>query len=99
MASMLSRYHDSLEMPEPPRPYTNIRITDRHEVAARKAEVPIETIVTKWFAKGAFDDLNEQARDILLMSIETGCRQSEIHDLPSDAIVLDAPIPFINSSM
>ena len=96
MASMLSRYHDSLEMPEPPRPYTNIRITDRHEVAARKAEVPIETIITKWFAKGAFDDLNEQARDILLMSIETGCRQSEIHDLPSDAIVLDTPIPFIN---
>ena len=43
MASMLSLYHDSLEMPEPPRPYTNIRITDRHEVTARKAEVPIET--------------------------------------------------------
>ena len=96
MASMLSRCYDSLEMPEPPKPYTNIRITDRDEVPDRNAEVPIETIVTKWFAKGAFDNLNEQARDILLMSIETGCRQSEIHDLPSDAIVLDTPVPFIN---
>ena len=96
LASMLSRYYDSLKMPEPPRPYSNVRITDRHEVDDRKAEVPIETIVTKWFAKGAFDALNEQARDILLMSIETGCRQSEIHDLPSGAIVLDTPVPFIN---
>ena len=86
MASMLSRYHDSLEMPEPPRPYTNIRITDRHEVAARKAEVPIETIVTKWFAKGAFDDLNEQARDILLMSMKpvvANQRSTICHPMPS----------------
>ena len=55
----------------------------------------MEWIVEKWFAPGAFDGLNEEARDILLMSIETGCRQSEIHDMPSNAIVLDANVPHL----
>ena len=30
-----------------------------------------------------------------MISIETGCRQSEIHDLPTHAIVFDAEIPHI----
>ncbi|WP_340108458.1 DUF6538 domain-containing protein [Pikeienuella sp. HZG-20] len=95
MSSMLARYYDSLDEADPPRPYLGVTIRDRHAVKARKLEIPVEWIVEKWFAPGAFDGLNAEARDILLMSIETGCRQSEIHDLPSDGIVLDAPIPHL----
>ena len=95
MASMLAHYYDSLDIAEPPRPYLGVTIKDRHAVKARKLEIPVEWIVGKWFAPGALDGLNGEARDILLMSIETGCRQSEIHDLPSNGIVLDANIPHL----
>lgn len=95
MASMLAHYYDSLDIADPPRPYLGITIKDRHAVKTRKLEVPVEWIVEKWFAPGALDGLNAEARDILLMSIETGCRQTEIHDMPSTAIVLDANIPHL----
>jgi hypothetical protein len=95
MSSMLAHYYDSLDIAEPPRPYIGVTIRDRHAVKGRKPEIPVEWIVERWFAPRAFDDLNEEARDILLISVDTGCRQTEIHDLPSDAIVLDAPIPHL----
>lgn len=98
MSSMLAHYHESLDIAEPPRPYLGVTIRDRHAVKGRKLEIPVEWIVEKWFAPGAFDGLNDEARDILLISVETGCRQTEIHDLPSDAIVLDAPIPHLRIS-
>ena len=55
----------------------------------------MDLITEKWFAPGAFDGTNDEARDILLISVETGCRQSEICDLPPEAIVLDHPIPHL----
>lgn len=95
LSTMLARYYDDLEVPEPPRPYSRITIVDRHETPNRKLEVPIDLIIDRWFADGALNCLNVEARDILLISIETGCRQSEIHDLPSDALILDDEIPHI----
>lgn len=95
MSSMLAHYYESLDLAEPPRPYLGVTIRDRHAVKSRKPEIPVDWITGKWFAPGAFDGLNDDARDILLISIETGCRQAEIHDLPSDAIVLDAVIPHL----
>jgi len=95
MASMLAHYYDSLDIAEPPQPYLGVTIKDRHAVKTRKLEIPVQWIVEKWFAPGALDGLNDEARDILLISIETGCRQSEIHDLPSNGIVLDADIPHL----
>ena len=62
---------------------------------AWKLEIPLDSITEKWFAPRAFDATNTEARDILLISTETGCRQSEIHDLPASAIVLDHPVPHL----
>jgi integrase len=95
MAGMLKRYYEDLELIDPPRPYAGLSIKDRHARAQRKFEIPVACFIEKWFAPGAFDTLNAEARDILLISIETGCRQSEICDLPPDAIVLDANIPHL----
>ncbi len=44
---------------------------------------------------GAFEGINDEAIDILQISIETGCRQSEISNLPPHTIVLDHPIPHL----
>lgn len=96
LAGMLARFYDDLGQDDPPRPYSGISIRDRHAVRTRKREVPVDWILDRWFAPGAFDGLNAEARDILLISIETGCRQSEIYNLPASAICLDAPIPHLN---
>ncbi|WP_322865936.1 DUF6538 domain-containing protein [Aquicoccus sp. G2-2] len=93
MAGMLRRYYESIARPDPPEPYHRVSLKDRHKAESRKLEIPVDWIVEKWFAPGAFDGTNDEARDILLISIETGCRQSEIHDLPPGAFVLDQPYP------
>lgn len=95
MAGMLRRYYEGIAQPNPPEPYRRIALKDRHKVEARKLEIPVDWITEKWFAPRAFDATNTEARDILLISIETGCSQSEIHDLPASAIVLDHPVPHL----
>ena len=95
LAGMLARFYEDLQHQDPPRPYAEVNIRDRHAKPTRKREVPIPYIIDKWFAPGALDGLNDEARDVLLISIETGCRQSEVFNLPSAAICLDGPIPHI----
>nr|WP_321455425.1 DUF6538 domain-containing protein [uncultured Cohaesibacter sp.] len=97
MRSMLSAYYESIGMTEPPKPYQGIGIKkDRYEKPNRKLEIPVDWMTEKWFAPGALDGINDEAIDILLISIETGCRQSEISNLPPHAIVLDHPIPHLH---
>lgn len=96
MSGMLSRFYEDLEHEDPPRPYAGVSIRDRHALQERKREVPENWILEKWFAPGALDGLNTEARDVLLISVETGCRQSEIFNLPASAICLDTPVPHLN---
>ncbi len=98
MAGMLRRYYESIAQPDPPFPYHRVSLKDRHKSESRKLEIPVDWIIEKWFAPGSFDGTNAEARDILLISIETGCRQSEICDLLPDAIVLDHPVPHLRLS-
>ena len=95
MAGMLRRYYESIAQPDPPYPYHRVSLKDRHKAESRKREIPVGWITEKWFAPGAFDGTNDEARDILLISVETGCRQSEICDLPPESIVLDHQIPHL----
>jgi hypothetical protein len=44
---------------------------------------------------GRLDELNDQARRILYVSVETGLRLSEVANLQEKAIHLDAPIPYV----
>lgn len=52
-------------------------------------------IVEKILRPGALDGLNPEARAILLVMINTGCRPSEIAGLSPEEIVLDGPVPYI----
>ena len=100
MAGMLKRYYESLEDRDedpnaepPPRPYAGISLTDRHKEVKRKPEFSTKWIEEKILAPGALDDLNDEAADITIIEAETGCRQSEIYNLPPGDIHLDHPIP------
>lgn len=46
-------------------------------------------------ADGALDGLNEEARDVLLVMVNTGIRPSELIDAPLSDLVTVAPIPFL----
>lgn len=46
-------------------------------------------------APGALDGLNDEARDVIYVVMETGCRPSEIANLSKTRIKLDADIPHI----
>jgi integrase len=55
----------------------------------------VEHIRQKILAPGALDGLNDQARDVVLVCLETGARPSEIVNLSKSRIVLDAEVPHI----
>lgn len=93
MSGMLSRFYAAIKIKEPPRPYLGVRISDKFQTSKQKLEVPVEWIAEKWLVPGALDGMNAEERDILLISIETGCRQSEIHDLPSSSFHLYGDLP------
>ena len=45
---------------------------------------------------GMFDDINEEARRVLYLMIETGLRPCEACNLTRETIFLDAPIPYVS---
>ena len=55
-----------------------------------------EWIKEKLLAPGALAGLNGEARGIMLMTINTGARPSEIQGLTQDRIVLDGPVPHVS---
>ena len=98
LSGMLARFYEDLDYDDPPRPYLGVRIKDKFSTRTRKDEVPVGWILEKWLKPEAFEGLNAQARDILLISLETGCRQSEIHDLPASAFHLKGDQPYLSIS-
>jgi integrase len=77
------------------RPYDRVRIeSDGFEKKKRKPEFSDEWIRATLLTSGPMAGLNSEARDIILIALETGCRQAEIHDLPAHRIFLDEPIPY-----
>lgn len=70
-------------------------IHERKKKEARKPEFSPNWIAENILKPGALPRLNSEARDILIVCAETGCRESEIFDLPTTSIVMGAPIPHI----
>jgi hypothetical protein len=95
MSSLVNKFYLSQNNAKPPELYRGLRMKDKHHKKQRKLEIPEQWMLDCWFRPGALDGMNAEARDIMLVSIETGCRESEIHDLPASAIVLDHPIPHL----
>lgn len=52
-------------------------------------------VQTRFLADGVFDDLNDEARRIIYLMIETGLRLSEACNLTRQTIRLDAPLPYV----
>lgn len=95
MGGLMKRYCDSLKLPSG-RPYSGIRLFDKHKKPRRKLELPEQWFRDVVFAPDPrFLKLNAEARDIVVIAAELGARQAEIHDAPPDAWRLDDPIPHL----
>lgn len=93
------RHHEALGVdPEevPPSHWRNLTspLSKLAEGDGQKLEIPLENL-QRIIAPRALAGMNEEARDIVYVLIETGARQSEITDLPPTSIHLDAEIPHI----
>lgn len=89
----LRRYYEHLALAEPPKPYAGATITDKFAEESRKLEFSNEWIRSVLLTPGPLEALNAEARDALLVILETGCRQGEVLDLPAEDIHLDDPVP------
>ncbi|MCQ0971998.1 hypothetical protein MLD63_16365 [Paracoccus sp. TK19116] len=96
------RYYRAAGMAHPPRPYAGLsvskgtaRLAHKPRDARRKREFSVDWIRETLLAPGTFDGLNPEARDILLICVETGCRQSEIYNTPLADIHIDGPHPYL----
>lgn len=95
LSGLLRRFFASIKAPNP-KIYSGVSFSDPHKKAKRKLELPTEWIEATIFRPHpSFLRLNEEARDIVIIAAEVGCRQSEIHDLPPEAFRLDEPIPHL----
>ncbi|SIT26357.1 Site-specific recombinase XerD, partial [Gemmobacter megaterium] len=64
--------------------------------AKKKPPFSVAWIKDKLLAPGALDGLNPEARTILLLMVNTGCRPSELAALTSNTIRLDHAVPHIS---
>ncbi len=82
---------------EEDRPNPFRKLSFKEDRKSKKKRPPFETkwIVERILAPGVFDDINPQARHILLTLIETGARPSEICNLRPENIRLKGNVPYI----
>ena len=65
-------------------------------VGSRRAFTP-EFIRDRILKPGALAGLNDEARDVLLVMVETGLRPTEIVNLTESAIHLGGPVPYVQA--
>jgi len=87
---------DEREMPRSPFYNLGKGFAKMDEEEGRKPEVPVDIIRDLIVPTGALDFMNDELRDIILILVETGARQSEITDLPPRSIYLNDTIPHIS---
>lgn len=94
-ASMLKRFFIQ-NRGSYPNFYEGLSVSDKFEKPKSKLYLPVRWMRRVLLNMEAMAGLDEQTRDICLVVMETGCRQSEIFNLFPENIVLDSNIPYID---
>lgn len=74
-------------------PFAGLRLEGKDE--SEKPAFSREWVVGKILAPGALDGLNDEARDVLLMMLNTALRPSEITDAPLSDFETTANLPYL----
>lgn len=97
ISEMIKQFYRSIEIDKFTDPFAGKRLDkqawESKQKPKRKNELPPAWIRDKLLNREKFSNLNQEAYDITVICAETGCRQSEIFDIPPSAIKLDSPTP------
>lgn len=86
-------YFRHIGEPDRRNPFEGMSFRERKK--RRRPSFAVDWITSVIMAPGALSRLNDQARGVALVMIETGARPSEICNLTADMIVLDHPVPHL----
>lgn len=95
LRKLLDDHYGHIGEEDRPNPFRNLRFRERKTDQKKRPPFPVAWISGTLLQSGAFDGLNLQAACIALAMIETGCRPSELCNLPEDRVHAGAEIPFI----
>lgn len=84
--------HEGLDLKNP---FDGFTFPDRKSQKKKIPPFEIDFLRDKILAVGAHEGLNDEALAIMLVLVETGCRPSEICNLPPENIHLSAKVPYI----
>ncbi|MEX1233444.1 MAG: hypothetical protein WEB56_00480 [Roseovarius sp.] len=101
LRSIVIEFYKSIDVEEYVNPFSMLKGIERpnrekHAEDSEKLEFTPKWIMETLLDQTRIQNLNQQARDILIICAETGCRQTEIYDIPASAIFLDTPVPYFN---
>ncbi|WP_281966819.1 hypothetical protein [Roseovarius nanhaiticus] len=101
LRSIIVEFYKSVDVEEYVNPFSMLKGIERtnrekHAEGSEKLEFTPKWIKETLIDQTKIQGLNQQARDILIICAETGCRQTEIYDVPASAIFLDASVPYFN---
>lgn len=100
---LLQAYFIRFDVPQSQRknPFEGLKIAKvtTEDVVAKKLSFPMPWVQHTLIEQAGMEDLNEEARYILTVAAECGCRQTEIYDLPPTAIKLDHEIPHVELAL
>lgn len=93
--AMLNRVLDAMRLAST-HPLSRIRIRDKKAKSRTRSPIPEALIRSIVLNEEKMERLNQEARDVLLVMVNTGARPSELIGLLPRHIHLDAPVPYIS---
>lgn len=93
MRVLYKAYFDYLGEQDRKNPFDNLNFSTKNKKS--RPPFPVGWIIDKILKPGALTSMNDEARAIVFVLIETGGRPSEICNLTPDAILLDCPVPHL----
>lgn len=93
MRVLYDAYFAHLDEPDRQNPFNGLSFAEKFKRS--RPPFPLEWVKTKVMRPGALAAMNDEARAVVLILIETGARPSEICNLTEPFIKLDASVPHI----
>lgn len=95
LRSVYGEYYAHLGQMDRINPFAGLSFAEKAKKKKIRPPFPTEWIRTKILQPGALDRLNDEARAIVLATIEVGARPSETCNLTREQIRIDSPVPHL----
>jgi integrase len=96
LRALYREYFEFMGEPDRDNPFAGLNFEERTKTKRTRPPFPTAWLKDKILKAPALKGLNEQARAILMVTIETGARPSEICNLKGEHIFVDAEVPYIS---